>query len=1194
MFTPLQRLRLAVSLLLIIGLGDSAGARAEQAGHVAQPIRPDRYTPVPGGWQLRIDRTAEVSRKSESAKYVDAATGRLTPDAPIGWLKNDPHMHRSVLFPPADKSMIWAEAEMARTQRVPFRPVVVAHHAPRFLFDYHSAGGVLGLLFIGVVPPGRDGRWLHECSRIDIRYVNGRLEYEIRDVGLGNAVVRLVALPLAGSAGVIVRIEIEGADKDTTLVWAYGGASASFAFSDVDDAQFRFSPGQCAKDRYVLEAGSFELTRAFDKSDEIMIGEGWKLCAMKELPEWKARVRGGSSWTHAVSGFGDPRAFQGPPAGLLAATRWSSTGSTVGNNCVVVQKLAQVNPATDGFIVVGMGGDIREAIASPQAAFDSGLKRNESIARRIVSRTPDPYLDSAMTMMAFANEGLWGADVYLHGGWSWRMAYVGWRSMYGPICYGWTDRVRQAIRTHCRLGHITFGPNIGAVSSRLEVPGFFYNMNEVFFDMIRHYWEYTGDVELMKEIFPVLETAIERENRRLRPGPEPLYENALNTWVSDCHWYIRGQCTQASAYMLRAHEFMADVAGRIGRDPAPFRKQADDIRTTANRVLWQQRKGVFADSIDTRGHKLLHGEPELATIYHSAEFGAADPLQIGQMLVWADTNLRRERTPGNGFLYWSSNWFPNAGRSYTHSTYELAYGENLNFADTNYLAGRADLGYAILSACASGMFNGPTPGQLSCHVHTDGTQRENDCFADSTSMFGRAACEGLFGIRVDRPRRTIRLSPQPPAAWPEMSIQTPNLSYDMKRRDDGVDLTWRSPEPAAIQLSLPVRAERVMKMRLDGRTLAYQLRPGVGFTWIDAHLPESHGGTVEVTYTSCEVEAPPPAKVTHGRACSISLPVDTNADVRDVQGLLADARIEGGRLTGRVVGTPGPGLLFVSEKTSECPKWLPVAIDIKPEKPMPARRWSIPNVPDRDLDRWHLIDLAAVYNASVPEVPRRLREGAIAPELPADQIGFGYWLDFVTVRSKPPCDSAWRAKIGADGVGWTTDGIPFKSPREGPNIAAAAVLNRDFKPVVSFPVHATGRTLYLMISGMTHPPQTHVTNVRITLTCADGSSETHDLVNPFDIGDCWSTWCGPHFDTPANGFENIGGRRGPAGTSQVKDRTLPVLVDTIAHLIALDLPTGKQLKEVRMEVIANDVVFGLMGASILEGEARPNMRGGAR
>lgn len=1186
MRTSIQRALLTSALILAICTGGVSSALAQSASHSVQPAQTDRYTPIPGGWQLQIDKATDAGRQANSAKFVDSTTGRLKPAAPIGWLKDDPRTHRTLLFPPADKTMIWTPEEIEKTPRVLFRPLVVAYNAPRFLFDYHSAGGLLGHLVIGIVPDGQPGLWLHDCSRIDIRYVNGRVKYELRDDRLGNAVVRLVATPQAYSAGLIVLVAVEGAAKGSTLVWAYGGASGFFTNYNMDAREFKFSPEQCAKDKYTLDNGIFELTRAFDKSDEIVSGGGQSLCVMRSLPKWKAHVRSGSSWKQAVSGFGDPKAFNESPAKLLAATRWNTASAdntpAASENCVAVQKVALAEHPGPGFIVVGMGGKINDAIAQPAYLFGIAQGRNDDIARRIGSHTPDPYLDSAMTMMSLATDGTWASEAYVHGGWSWRFAYLGWRIMYGPTCCGWTDNVRRAIQSHCRLGPLTKGPDKGAIGSMLEGQGFFYNMDEVFLDMVRHYWEYTGDVELMKEIFPVLEGAIERENRRLRPGPEPLYESALNTWISDSHWYIRGQCTQASAYMLGAYEFMADVADKLGRNPIPFRKQADDIRAAMNKVLWQKREGIFAEYLDTRGHKLLHGEPELPTLYHAAEFGAADPLQIYQMLHWADTHLRQEHTPGNGILYWSSNWFPNAGRSYTHSTYEMAYGEELNFAETNYLAGRNDIGYGLIRASLSGIFNGLTPGQLSCHAYTDGTQRMNEAFADATSMFVRAACEGLFGIQVDRPRYAIKLKPQPPEDWPEMSITTPSISYKLKRQINGIQLTWQTLNLTTIQLSLPVRAIRVTQVQLDGQPLVYKTRPGVGLTWIDAQISASRGGTVDVIYIADTMKPLPTISATLGQSCTIALPSGAVGDWQDPQGLLADAKAEGKTLTGKIVGQPGSGVLFIADKAAESPKWIPVAVDIKAEKPAPARQWSKPDVPDRNVDRWQLIDLAGVYNASVPEVPKRLKTGAIAPAMPADQVGFGYWLEHVTVRSKPPCDTAWRAKIGADGVAWTTDGVPFKSRREGANIACVAMLNREFPASVSFPVDAGGRTLYLMISGMTHPAQSHVTNVRITLTYADGSRETHDMVNPFDIGDCWSTWLGTYFDTAANGFENIGGRSGPAGRSKVPDLTRPPAVDTIAHLVALPLSTGKQLQRIEMEAIANDAVFGIMGASILK------------
>ena len=85
-----------------------------------------------------------------------------------------------------------------------------------------------------------------------------------------------------------------------------------------------------------------------------------------------------------------------------------------------------------------------------------------------------------------------------------------------------------------------------------------------------------------------------------------------------------------------------------------------------------------------------------------------------------------------------------------------------------------------------------------------------------------------------------------------------------------------------------------------------------------------------------------------------------------------------------------------------------------------------------------------------------------------------------------------------------------------------------------------------------------------------------DLVNPFDIGDCWSNWCGRFHDTPANGFENLGGRFGPPGSASVESLTDPIEVDTEAHLVRLPLQADTQLSQLTIEAIANDVIFGLM------------------
>ena len=75
---------------------------------------------------------------------------------------------------------------------------------------------------------------------------------------------------------------------------------------------------------------------------------------------------------------------------------------------------------------------------------------------------------------------------------------------------------------------------------------------------------------------------------------------------------------------------------------------------------------------------------------------------------------------------------------------------------------------------------------------------------------------------------------------------------------------------------------------------------------------------------------------------------------------------------------------------------------------------------------------------------------------------------------------------------------------------------------------------------------------------------------------------GRFHDTAANGFENLGGRFGPPGSSAAGDLTRPISVDTEAHLVKIPLRQGCEIRTFTVEAVANDVIFGLMGASILK------------
>src|ERR1041384_141376 len=274
----------------------------------------------------------------------------------------DPRLHRRPLYPACERTMLFTPDELKKLERVPFRPLVLAYNEPRFLFDYHSAGGLLGHLMLGLTSADGASKWFHQWSEIVVRYTDGRMEYELQDAGFPGIRVRLSAIALADAAGLLVEVTIDGLPKGTTLVWMYGGASAFFTNWAMTAPEFGFGPGQCAKDQIRWEDGAFTLARGFTTNDVVM---NEVFAVPRRLPDWKAVIQGGCSWKGAA-GFGEPNAVLTSPAALVRSATWIPSGER--SNCVAVWKAELLAGRTQGFVVVGIGGTIKEDIHPPQAA----------------------------------------------------------------------------------------------------------------------------------------------------------------------------------------------------------------------------------------------------------------------------------------------------------------------------------------------------------------------------------------------------------------------------------------------------------------------------------------------------------------------------------------------------------------------------------------------------------------------------------------------------------------------------------------------------------------------------------------------------------------------------------------------------------------------------------------------------------
>ena len=254
--------------------------------------------------------------------------------------------------------------------------------------------------------------------------------------------------------------------------------------------------------------------------------------------------------------------------------------------------------------------------------------------------TPDPYLDLGLAAQILGQDGAWHDPCFTHGPWSWSSPYAGWRICYGPTVLGWHNRVQSSTAEFFKdqakqpeypspvwkgpggyaSGHVCRG----AVPDLARNRSYFYNMGEVLVDHMLYDWEWTGDLPFMTRAFDFIADKLLWEERCLDPDGDGLYENWLNTWVSDAHWYNGSGCIQASVYNWRANQLMADIAQRLGKDPSLFQARAAKIKRACERLLWAPHEGVYAEYRDALGHQRPHTAPEQASIYHPIDFRFCD------------------------------------------------------------------------------------------------------------------------------------------------------------------------------------------------------------------------------------------------------------------------------------------------------------------------------------------------------------------------------------------------------------------------------------------------------------------------------------------------------------------------------------------------------------------------------------------
>lgn len=1093
----------------------------------------------------------------------------------------------------------------------PFR--VDGGDRPEFSFYLPGSGGNLRLGF-----STQSGmKWLHEAERVEARYRNGSMVYQITDPLLGQGALRVTAFCPKDGEGLLVKIESAAAGSAVEMHVAYGGITGVRGGRDGDIGCerlpvrdfFRFAPENCKGNELVSNGNQFVIRTEFGTmvgllpkdakvrpADAELWGDFAKLVESKDS---KSPLTIAHASFPLSAGVSSVIGIQHLPAKEL--------GAKSAKEVLQVYRDVSAQEVDDGKSAVMTSWSAEDLVER----FTREQKVLTDIANRVSIKTPDPFINAAMPALVTAADGVWDDRVgaYLHGGVAWRTPLLGWRVAYAGDVFGWHDRTRAHFdRFAARQDksppdaalpeaepEAYLARNENALHSNGDMTQSHYDMNLVGEDTIFRHLLWTGDLEYARKIWPVIERHLAWERRMFRRefGPEklPLYEAYACIWASDSIGYNGGGGTHSSAYNLYHNRMAARIAKLIGKDPTSYEKEAELIDKGMKELLWLKDKGWFAEWKDLMGDQSAPEEAGAWTFYHTVDSEVPDPLEAWQMSRFVDTRIPHIPVQGPGVppgnhTVSTTSWMP-----YFWSLNNVVMGESAHTAHALWLAGKDDSAFKLFKgAILDSMYLGICPGNVGMCTWYDVNRRESQRdFGDGVGALSRAFMKGLFGITPDLLAGEIKIRPGFPADWNEASIHHPSFDFSFERKGETerFQVVSRFKKPVATRLIVTALRDEVAAVTANGSPLEWKVvKDSVATPRIEILAPAAATQEIVIQWKgSSPAAAPEEVKVKSGEAVVLNAAASVG-EVNDPQAVLSDVRIEAGKLAGKATGTLGHRTVFARVSQGKLEWWQPLAVEIIEAKPVVpiifTTDWSKKLPSSVKLD---VVPLDSLFNAQADGI---FKQDYVSPRpqhvsLSLPRHGFGSWCH---PKNTFEVDDAGIRKIaGKSNRIVLPNGVPLATPGDDESKNIAFVSRWDnFPKEITVPLSGKVAKVHLLMAGSTDGMKSRRDNGEIIITYTDGTTARLSLENPstwwpidqdYFIDDYAFRRPGPlpvRIDLATGKIRVLDektfagkGRRVPGGAATVLDLTLD---------------PSKEVKSMTVRAIANEVVIGLMSATL--------------
>ncbi len=245
---------------------------------------------------------------------------------------------------------------------------------------------------------------------------------------------------------------------------------------------------------------------------------------------------------------------------------------------------------------------------------------------------------------------------------------------------------------------------------------------------------------------------------------------------------------------------------------------------------------------------------------------------------------------------------------------------------------------------------------------------------------------------------------------------------------------------------------------------------------------------------------------------------------------------------------------------------------------------------DAGSTHYEPLDLTALFNDQVTQIfgkDKYLSPRSPFPSLSLPAQGLGSW-DNITANFTVN-DAGLRA-AAAQGNGIYTlpdQGVPFRTPVEAGTKNIIFTSQWDNYPrSVAVPLSGNAAHVYLLMAGSTNTMQSRLDNGAVVVTYVDGTTIRMALENPTNWWPIDQNYFIDDFgfrrpETIPPRVELATGRERTVDLAEYKGRGGRLRNGGEATVLDIPLDPAKGLKSLAVQAIANDVVIGLMAATLV-------------